>query len=255
MEDNTPELSPIEEQARAMGWLPKDEFEAAEKDPATWVPAEIFVAREPLFKKIDEQHKYTKTLKRELDTLRMTVEEQKAHTERVRATEFKRALEELKASRRQALAEDDHLKAEDIQEEIEAMKEAQKTTVPPTQTVEPPPAFVQWSQENEWYKLDTEMREFADATGIIEHQKGKSPEEVLKAVTEKVRKHFPEKFRNPMKDKAPGVETPTPGPGTKKGSTFKPTPEQRAIAKRFAETGVMTEEQYYKDLQAMDELE
>lgn len=254
MEENvqTPEVNPVIEQARSMGWKPKEEYEG---DPEKWVNADIFVARAPLFEKIDEQHRYAKNLQRRLEQMEKVVQEQAAHTERVRQTEYKRALQELREAKRAALAEEDLIRADELQEKIEDLKEVQKTATVSRPDPTPPEAFVQWSSENQWYKLDSEMREFADAIGVVESQKGKSPEEVLKAVTEKVRKHFPDKFRNPNKDRAPSVESQSTGGGVKKGSKFQPTAEQRAIAKRFADSGVMTEEQYYKDLQAMQELE
>lgn len=255
MTDTVNEPTPIEQQAVEMGWRPKEEYEG---DPDKWVTAEIFVARAPLFEKIDEQHRVTKSMQRKLEQLDSVLKEQARHTEMVRQTEYKRALEELRSAKREALAEDDVLRADEIQEKIELVKEAHKPEPTPVTTTEPPAAFVSWASENQWYKLDNDMREFADAIGIIEHNKGKSPEEVLKAVTEKVKKQFKDSphFRNPMKDKASPVETQGTAPlSGKKGSSFKPTNEQRAIAKRFADSGVMTEDQYYKDLQAMQELE
>lgn len=253
---NTPEIPPVQAQAMEMGWKPKDQYEG---DPSKWVDAEIFVARAPLFEKIDEQHKYNKNLQKRLEQLEKTLQDQAAHTELVRKTEYKRALETLRQEKRVALAEEDHLRAEDIQDKIDEVKEAQKAleVKTPEVSAEPPQVYTQWAADNQWYKLDQEMREFADAVGIIEHGKGKSPEEVLKAVTEKVRKQFKDSphFRNPMKDQAPAVETRSTGTAPKKGSTFKPTAEQKEIARRFAATGVMTEEQYYKDLQAMEENE
>lgn len=248
------EVPQVELQAREMGWLPKEEYEASGRDASRWVPAETFVDRAPLFEKIDETTKHAKALQKRLEQMEKTVQDQVRHTELVRQTEYKRALEQLKQEKRLALAEEDLLKADDIQDKIDAVKEAQKVE-PPAQQVEVPDTFIKWSADNQWYKMDSEMRDFADAIGIVEHKKGKSPEEVLKAVTEKVKKEFPDKFRNPNKDKAPSVETQVTSGPTKKGSTFKPTAEQRAIAKRFADSGVMTEDQYYKDLQAMQELE
>ena len=249
------QIDPIETQAREMGWLPKEEYEETGRDASKWVPATTFVDRAPLFEKIDETTKHAKALQKRLENMEKTLQEQARHTELVRQTEYKRALEQLKQEKRMALVEEDHLKADEIQEKIDSVKEAQKAEeVKPQPQVEPPEVFTKWSTENQWYKLDNEMRDFADAIGIVEHKKGKSPEEVLKIVTDKVKKEFPDKFRNPNKDKAPTVEM-QPTSGTVKKSNFKPTAEQRAIAKRFADSGVMTEYQYYKDLAAMQELE
>ena len=252
MSEEQVQTNPIEAQARDMGWLPKEEYEASERDPAKWVPAEIFVARAPLFEKIDEQHKYNKALQKKLDELARTVQEQAAHTEKIRQTEFKRALEVLKAEKRQAIAEEDHLRADEIQDRIDATKEAIKAEVAVPKAPQLPDEFVKWSEENPWYSSDEEMKDFADAIGLTESKKGKSPTEVLKIVTEKVRKHFPEKFRNPMKDKAPTVETQNQKVTPSNTSKYKPTPEEREIARRFAQSGVMTEEQYYKDLEEMN---
>lgn len=242
----------IEEQAREMGWLPKEEYEAGERDPAKWVPAEIFVARAPLFEKIDQETKANRYLRKEVDNLKTVVHELKGHTDLARREGYKRAMEELKLAKRTALAEEDLIRADEIQDRIDDLKEEVKATPQPTPQ-QPPAEFVEWSAQNQWYKLEPEMRKYADAVGIVAHNDGMSPSEVLRHVTEEVRKKYPEKFRNPMKDKAPAVETQPTSGGAPKKSKFTPTPEQEAIAKRFAATGVMTVEQYYKDLQAMEE--
>lgn len=254
-----PELTPdvvtpsIEEQATEMGWKPLDQYEG---DPKKWVSADTFVARKPLFEKIEETSRHNKDLRRKVDTLEMSMQELRAHNERIREMEYKRALEDLKQQRRQALANDDHLLAEDLQEQIETVKETSKPVAVTPKPSDPPTVFVEWAAENEWYKLDPELREFADAYGIVLHNKGQSPEEVLRGITQRVRKQFPEKFRNPMKDKASPVETqPAVGP-SRKGSTYKPTQMEREMAKRFVDTGAFkTVEDYYKQLADLQELE
>lgn len=256
MSEETPivETNPVEAQAMEMGWKPKEQYEG---DPDKWVTAEIFVARAPLFEKIDEQHRHSKNLQKKLEMLERTLHDQAAHTEKIRQTEYQRALAALKQEKRLALAEEDLVRADEIQDKIEEVKEAQRVeeAVKPQPAPQVNEAFISWSQENQWYKLDSEMREYADAMGIIEHNKGKSPEEVLKAVTEKVRKQFKDSqyFRNPNKDKAPTVESQSGGAPKGRSSSFKPTAEQREIARRFAATGIMTEEQYYKDLEAQEQ--
>lgn len=256
-EVQAPEPSPIETQAMQMGWKPKEEYQG---DPDKWVSAEIFVARAPLFEKIDEEHRFKKNLLKKVELLERTVQDQAAHTERIRQTEYKRALEELRREKRLALVEDDPVRADELQEKIDEIKDIQRAEEA-KKAAEPPPqpqineAFISWSQENQWYKLDVEMREYADAMAIIEHNKGKGPEEVLKAVTEKVRKQFKDSsyFRNPNKDKAPTVEGQSGGTPKGKSSGWKPSSEDREVARRFAATGVMTEEQYYEDLRKMYE--
>jgi len=250
----TPEVSPIETQAREMGWVPREEYEAAGKDVSKWVTPEIFVARAPLFEKIEVEVRDKKALKREVDLLKASLNDLKVHAEKIRQSEYNRALEELKAAKRAALAEDDHLKAEDIQERIDTVKESNK----PVQVTQPPAdtdaadAFKEWVVDNQWYKLDEEMREHADAIGIRETRKGKSPEEVLKAVSLEVRKVFKDSphFRNPAKDRAPAVENGnTPPPVKGNGKKYTPSEVEREVARRFVATGVFkTEDDYYAEL-------
>lgn len=251
----TPEVNPIEAQAREMGWVPREDYEAAGKDVSKWVTPEIFVARAPLFEKIEAEVRDKKALKREVDLLKASLNDLKVHAEKIRQSEYNRALEELRAAKRAALAEDDHLKAEDIQERIDTVKEANKPTV---QTPPPPAdngaadAFKEWVVDNQWYKLDEEMREHADAVGIRESRKGKPPEEVLKAVSAEVRKVFKDSphFRNPNKDRAPAVESGNAPPPVKgNGKKYNPSEVEREVARRFVATGVFkSEDEYYAEL-------
>ena len=73
---------PIEEAARAAGWLPKEEYEG---DPAKWVSAEVFNARTPLFEKIEQLTRQIKNL----DANNKAVVE---HYNKVAKTEYERAL-------------------------------------------------------------------------------------------------------------------------------------------------------------------
>ncbi|MFN7882889.1 MAG: hypothetical protein ACK5PF_07735 [bacterium] len=254
----TPPLDPIESQAREMGWVPREDYEAAGKDVSKWVTPEIFVARAPLFEKIENEVREKKQMRRELDVLKSSLNDLKLHAERIRQSEYNRALEELKAAKRSALAEEDLIRADEIQERIETVKEAHKATPAPT-APQPDPditeAFKDWVQENQWYKLDEEMRELADAIGIRETRKGKAPDEVLKAVAQEVRKVFKDShhFRNPNKDKAPAVENGNaPPPQKGNGKKYAPSETERQIAKRFVATGVFkTEDDYYAELAKM----
>lgn len=258
---DTPPAPTIEDQALAMGWRPKEEYEG---DPDKWVSAETFVSRKPLFDKIEDTSKQNKQLKKEVDKLRMTVQELAEHNRKIRETEYERAKQELRAAKRAALAEEDHIKADEIQERIDFIKEQEAEEklaakqAPPPDEVPEHPAMAQWKSVNRWYTEDEEMKEYADFVGNKEIQKGnRDPEAVLKIVAEKVRKQFKDSpfFRNPMKDKAPAVETRGAGSGsTNTPSKFKPNALQKEMAKRFVETGAFkTEAEYYEQLARMED--
>lgn len=263
MSEQTPETpnpepqDPIITQAREMGWVPREDYEAAGKDVSKWVTPEIFVARAPLFEKIENEVREKKQMRRELDILKSSLNDLKIHAERIRQSEYNRALEELRAAKRSALAEEDLIKADEIQERIETVKEAHKAA--PTAATPPDnsaaEAFKEWVVDNQWYKLDEEMRELADAIGIRETRKGKSPDEVLQTVAKEVRKVFKDSphFRNPNKDKAPAVENGNaPPPQRGNGKKYAPSETERQIAKRFVATGVFkNEDDYYAELAKM----
>ncbi len=246
----------IEEQAREMGWKPLEEFNGPKEK---WVDPTIFVARAPLFKKIDEDSHEKKQLKNRLQNVEKALNDLNSHHQRVKEMEYSRALASLKAERKAAIANDDHLKAEEILEQIDIVKEQQaKQPAPPKINVEQevPQEFVNWIKENDWYEKDVDMKEAADAFGIILANKGIPRDQVLVKVSERIRTTFPDKFRNPMKDKVAAVETQTTGVAQKgKISSFKPTQEEREIAKRFASTGIMTENEYYEQLKELHDKE
>ena len=58
-----PELSPVEQKALEMGWRPKEEWTGEEGD---FISAETFVARKPLFDRIEHQNKELKQVKQYL---------------------------------------------------------------------------------------------------------------------------------------------------------------------------------------------
>ena len=50
LEQEAPELSPIEQKAIQMGWRPKEQFEGDEEE---FIDAKEFVRRQPLFDRIE----------------------------------------------------------------------------------------------------------------------------------------------------------------------------------------------------------
>lgn len=237
---------PIEEAARAAGWLPKEEYEG---DPAKWVSAEVFNARTPLFEKIEQLTRQIKNL----DANNKAVVE---HYNKVAKTEYDRALKDLKAQKRQALADGDLVAAEDIQDQIQEVQDHQKSSPPvtPIENTQVRPEFAAWVQKNNWYVHDPELRAVADGLGLRFSQEGKSFDEMLSLVGSHIRKVFPEKFRNPNKQTASAVE----GKGSTSKTARSPSiedgmsKEEKRIMYRVMETAGISKETYLKDYAAIN---
>lgn len=235
-------VDPYVQKALEMGWRPQEEWDG---DEADFIDAKEFVRRQPLFEKIEHQHKAIKELQKAFDAL-------KTHHTKVKESEYQRALKSLKDARKEALREGETERAlayeeriEDIeQQKSEFEQEARKIDTPTEQTAHP--EFVAWRNQNRWYDKDEELRDFADSYGITLAKKGKPPAEVLDAVAKQVRKVFPEKFTNPNRDKPGAVESPS-----RKGSsqdTFQMTEDERRIMKTIVRAGGITEAEYLKEL-------
>lgn len=233
-------LPSLEDQARDMGWRPREEYEG---DPNKWVDASIFVARAPLFDKIDELKRHNKTLERGIEAL-------KQHQTKLSEAAYRKAMNELKAEKQRAAAEGDLEKLEEVRDQMQELRENQ-IAAPEPATAQPPPEFVNWQNENKWYETDEDMRAFADGIGVKLHQRGLSPDQVLKEVSERVKKAFPQKFSSPARQRPSAVDASgTPAP--KKASEPQLSAEQRQVMNRFIAAGIMTKEEYLKELKDME---
>jgi len=244
-EGSTPEPTPIEVRARELGWRPREEFHGDEED---FVDAKEFVQRQPLFEKIESQSKQLKNVQKTLEAL-------KQHYGKVQETEYKRALAQLEAQRAEAISDADGNKAiqverqiKNVEREFEQIKREQETN----QSAPDPQEFISWKSKNTWYETDETMRMVADTYGTKLAKEGMAPADVLREVTKKVRTEFAHKFRNPNKDNAPDVSNSSPrGNSTPKEDNFQLTDEERRMMNTFVRDGVMTKEQYIKDLKAI----
>jgi hypothetical protein len=242
------EPDPVEIEARASGWVPKEEFHG---EAHKWVDAGEFVRRAPLFQKIDLQTRELKELKKGLEAL-------KQHHAQVRETEYKRALDDLKAAKKDALIEGDVDTLVEIDDKVEAVKDAQRKfaaeqAAEAARAASPEvihPEFAAWTKRNTWYETSKPMRAFADALGIELRSQGLSPSDVLKQVEVQIKEEFPNKFRNANRDKAPAVEGTSKGGGKSGGGVSEASlsDDERRVMNSIVRTGVMTKEQYIAEL-------
>ncbi len=237
-QENAPELSPIELKAIEAGWVPETDWEG---DPEQWRPAKEFLDRGELFKKIEDQNRTIKEVRRALDDL-------KSHHSKTRETEYARALQALKAQKKAALEDGDADSVIDIDDKIDLVKQEQSNLVKEVpSSPEIDPQFTEWVGKNKWYDTSQPMRAYADALGRDLAFKGLSPREVLKEVEQKVKEEFPHKFKNPNRELPSAVEGST-NKGSKGVASFTLSDEERRVMQRFVRTGVMSEKEYTDEL-------
>lgn len=248
-EDKTPEekvvIPPTAVEVKAMdeGWVPQDQWEG---DPDLWRPAKEFVDRGELFKKIDDQNRTVKELKRALDDM-------KKHHSQVRETEYAKALTALKEQKQTALEDGNAAQVIKLDDQIDLVKDEQKALkAEPAVSAEtsPSPEFTNWTNRNKWYDTSQPMRAYADALGRELAYGGMEPSKVLAEVERQVKQEFPNKFTNPNRDK-PGVVEGSSSKGGKANESFALSDEERRVMQRFVRSGVMTEAEYIKDLKSV----
>jgi len=241
--ESTPQVDTYEDEARAQGWRPKEEYEG---DPAKWRDAKSFVERGELFGKIDSMGKELKETRKALKLL------QEHHT-KVKETEYKRAVDELKALQKRHLEEgnsDGYLETTELLTDLKAEQKARDVVAQVT-PAQPDQRFVSWVNENQWYSKDAELREYADVVGMGYAQKnpGLDPEDVLKFVTAQVKSRFRDKFVNPNRTKPSAVEGGTTQVNTK--SSFELSDDERKVMGTFVRAGVMSKEEYIAQVKQM----
>lgn len=241
-----PQESEVESRARAMGWVPKEEWTGEGK----WRDAETFVDRGELFAKIERQRK-------DLQEMRKAQAAFASHLETVRKAEFTKAYNALKEEKKAAYADgnpDAIIAAEDKMKALEAQAAASTPVTAPQIESEPPAAFVEWQNRNTWYNPSNRaMVDFADAEGHrLAASRTLSPDQILQEVEARVRREFPHKFTNPNRSKPSAVEGAGNRPSNAK-EDYPLTDEQRHVMNRLVRSGTLTKEQYIADLKAVNE--
>jgi hypothetical protein len=261
-----------ESEARAQGWVAKEEFRGSEND---WVDAETFVRRGkeimPILRKNNEK------LLKELDLAKKAAEEARAA-----ALEFKEfqkglyekktkdletQLEQLKQAKREAISAGDGdrvLAIDDAMDDIkeqrteakEELKRAEeKAKEAPPQEASMDPDLNKWIEKNNsWFGPDERLTAIANTIGIqINRQnpnlKGQA---FLDKLDSELVEFMPEKFGK--------KRTPNPMEGSPNGGTSRPVAsgkksynnlpaDAKAACDRFVKQGLMTKEQYVAEFE------
>ncbi len=242
-EQQTTEPS-IEDQAREMGWRPKEEFEG---DGRQWVDAKEFVGRKPLFDKIHDQG-------RKLNELEKTLKATAQHVTKVGEIAYKRAVSELKNERKEAIESADVQRVQEIDNELKDLKD----TVTKTEEDDGPPAeYKEWVGKNQWFETDSELYGFACST--FEALQKRNPNEplgkTLKAVEAATKRAYPEKFGTTHVQQHNSVEGGTRPSNTKTGPGYADlNKDQKRVCDTFVRQGVMTRDAYVKSLVEIGEI-
>ncbi len=200
----------VEDQARSLGWKPKDEFRG---DPSNWADAEQYVefhsknngmlrsANEKVSKELAE-------VKRQLQTLDSSHRKIFELQIKKMREEYDSQISFLKAQKREALRSGEHEMAADLDDQIDNLKsrgpelpdipqnrpQLDRYGLPPNWRSDP--TLSEWADRNTWFAKDEDMTAWAGNIGqILRDQYPQMPiDELLNTVSERARKAFPHKF-------------------------------------------------------------
>ena len=253
-----------ESEARAQGWVAKEEFRGSEDD---WVDAETFVRRgkeimpilrknnEKLLKELGEAKKAAEEAREAAKEFR---EFQKQQFER-KTKDLEVQLEQLKQAKREAITQGDGDRAiaiddamDDLKEQRIEAKEELKAAEAKTKEVQPvttDPVLNSWMEKNDWFGPDKRMTTVANALGIEIRREfpNLNGQPFLDKLDQELREAMPEKFGkravpNPMEGAPNGTARPSVSSGKKSYANL--PPEAKAACDKFVKQGLMTKEAY-----------
>lgn len=242
----------IEIQAKAMGWVPQDDFKG---NPDIWKDAESFV--KDGYEILPILRERTKKMAITMDATNQKLSKAESllqtltdHHKKTEESAYQRALKTLKADQRAAVADNDLEKFDAIDKQLDDLEKPVIENRPDDQ-----PDFVMWKGENAWYSQRTDMANYADT--IAEYVQKQNPtltgKPFFDLVTDEVKKRFPDQFENPNKEKPNAVEGGGSGDndtGGKKGKkkTYSEMDDQAQKAcDELVKGGLMEKDQYVKE--------
>lgn len=257
--DDESDPEPSEEQARRLGWKPKDEFKG---DASQWRDWQDFLNED--LSNAPQLKATVKLLKRRLDQtdrrykkLESTLDEAKDYFSKAEQRAYDRAVSDIKAKQRAAVAladEDAYEAADEELKQLEKDAKAGKPAAKPEADPEMQRVYRKWKRDNDWYGVDEAMTVVADkiadkliATGFDGRNDPEEFTEFMGEITARVKKEFPHKFELPKKRSA--VEGVGETRATRGQKTFDHLPaEAKAQCDRFVAQGLIKDRaQYVKD--------
>lgn len=245
-------LTADEQRAIDLGWKPKDQWQGPEED---WVPAKHWL------KYGDVEHKLM-SLEQADKQKDKVIQAMKNHYLRVKEDSVREVLETIKKQKKIAIEQEDFTKvaeldmqAEMLEENLQKRFKATDIEVAREQVPQgPPPEFHAWNRKNNWYKYGSstdEMTVEADtlAVGFQSRNPNASYADVLKYVEDKIKKIFPDKFKETEEITAVDDGGSTKATPTRSGKTpVRLNEAEKAAAAAFG----MSEAEYAKEMQAYE---
>jgi hypothetical protein len=243
---DAPEVPEVEEQARAMGWAPEEDWRGPKEK---WVDAQTFVDRGK--DRIPVLNERIKNQARQLNEMKATMAEFAGHYSSVQKNAYERAYRDIKQMQSQAVAEGDMQKYAELDSHLEQMR----ANPPQAPQVAPPnpaddPVYQEWLSENKWYVTDPQLGQYAETIGnyIRTQNPNLHGADFLSEVASEVKKRFPERFgiQSRPVPTVEGARSAAPKPGKGKGYRDLPADAKQACDK-FVKQGLLKREDYVRD--------
>ncbi|MFH1420489.1 MAG: hypothetical protein ABIG30_00815 [Candidatus Aenigmatarchaeota archaeon] len=269
----------IEEVAKELGWIPQERFND-DGGRREYVDAKTYIKN--MHQVAETSKAERKQLIRDMKEIKKKLNDFDKSQQNVRKADYTKQIETLKEERRNLIKEGDVEGTEAIDEKIREVEKNITTVETPPAVTDPQEIIVEWQDTNKWYNNDMAMTRFADM--VAERYKtngGRDTEEMLEVVNAEIEKYFPDRG-NGKKEAVPEGKTKITDNDkvvddkTKKqqprvdavGSTVNQnahkstrtktyndlTREQKNACDRFVNMGVISQEEYVKELVAQGEI-
>lgn len=246
-QSEAPQLTELEQQVQADGWVPKEDWVKSGKNPDEWRSAREFKERGEFFGQI-------KTLQTDLKKTNAAFRAMLEHHKNVEKVATDEAIKRLKAERKAAAEDNDVGRVLAIDDTIDEIK-ARPPSIPkidlPEPTTGPSQDFKDWHRQNKWYSLDADNDESEYANVVGNRYKASHPNasetDLLEHVSKKIRNQFPDLFENQERKKPSEVR------GSKErqdgdDDSYQLTAQEKEIMDYVTRNSKMTKAQFIKEL-------
>jgi hypothetical protein len=232
--------------AKGKGWKPKTEFSGD-----SWVDAEEFVKREPLFDRIKKQST-------DIKEMREIIGNMAEHYKKSQDVAVQKAITDLKTQKKEAIEVGDVAKVEQIDKDIE---EQRKVVADVPKKTEIKPEITKWVKENKWFDTNQKMQKSAISfnKSYAEENPEATLEETLEETAKYIKIRFPDEFKDntARRESVSPVESPSSegkGKGKGYGKDRLKTDAQRQVYAQVIKHNIMPPEEYVKMLEEQGEL-
>jgi uncharacterized phage infection (PIP) family protein YhgE len=234
------QLSEVEQEAVSKGWQPNGPKSAEE-----------FLRAGPLYDEIKARGKEIKELKSTLDEL-------KKHMDKQQQLGYEQAINELKQKRVDAIEMGDVNEVDDIDRQISEYNQQVNTS---TANPASPEAEAFLEKHKDWIN-DTsqeamDMKNYAHIRDQELMKYNLSPARHLERLENDLKQMFPNRFKDERSAKPVSVESdaaPTVSASRRKHTFSDLNAEQKKAARHFEQSGIMSINEYIKDLEKLGEL-